>query len=122
MQVCVLTQSCQTLPDPMDCSLPVSFVHGIIQARILEWVAISFLFSCYKSGIIRNNSQRKLRRQLSIMWDPGLDSKLEEERHWKIAETQMRSIALFVNGNIPLLISWQIIVLWLCKKLMVKAG
>ena len=56
------------------------------------------------------------------MWDPGLDSKLEEECHWKIVETQMRSIALFVNGNIPLLISRQIIVLWLCKKLMVKAG
>ena len=31
-----------TLCDPMDCSLPGSFVHGISQARILEWVAISF--------------------------------------------------------------------------------
>ena len=29
--------------DPMDCSLPGSFVHGILQARILEWVAISAL-------------------------------------------------------------------------------
>jgi len=35
-------QSCPTLCDPMDCSLPDSFVHGILQARILEWVAISF--------------------------------------------------------------------------------
>ena len=32
---------CQTLCDPMDCSLPGSYVHGILQARILEWVAIS---------------------------------------------------------------------------------
>ena len=40
---CVLvTQLCLTLCDPMDCSLPGSFVHGILQARILEWVAISF--------------------------------------------------------------------------------
>ena len=34
--------SCLTLCDPMDCSLPGSSVHGILQARILEWVAISF--------------------------------------------------------------------------------
>ena len=34
-------QSCPTLCDPMDYSLPGSSVHGILQARILEWVAIS---------------------------------------------------------------------------------
>ena len=34
-------QSCLTLCDPVDCSLPDSSVHGILQARILEWVAIS---------------------------------------------------------------------------------
>ena len=36
------TQSCPTLCNPMDCSLPGSSVHGILQARILEWVATSF--------------------------------------------------------------------------------
>ena len=36
------TQLCLTLHDPMDCSLPGSSVHGIFQARVLEWVAISF--------------------------------------------------------------------------------
>ena len=41
--VCVLvTQSCLILCDPMDCSPPGSSVHEILQARILEWVAISF--------------------------------------------------------------------------------
>ena len=35
-------QSCPTLCDPLDCSLPVSSVHGISQARILKWVATSF--------------------------------------------------------------------------------
>ena len=35
-------QSCPTLCDPMDSSPPGSSVHGILQARILEWVAISF--------------------------------------------------------------------------------
>ena len=33
-------QSCPTLCDPMDCSLPDSSVHGILQAKILEWVAM----------------------------------------------------------------------------------
>ena len=37
-----VTQSCPTLRDPMDCSLPGSSVHGLLQAGILEWVAISF--------------------------------------------------------------------------------
>ena len=37
-----VTQSCPTLCDPMDCSLPGFSIHGILQARILEWVTISF--------------------------------------------------------------------------------
>ena len=37
-----VAQSCPTLCDPMDCSPPGSSVHGILQARILEWVAIRF--------------------------------------------------------------------------------
>ena len=52
MQVCVcvcacarrhvheITQSCPTLCNPMDCSTPISSVHGILKARILQWVAI----------------------------------------------------------------------------------
>ena len=37
-----VAQSCPTLSDPMDCSLPASSVHGIFQARVLEWGAIAF--------------------------------------------------------------------------------
>ena len=37
-----VTQSCPTLHDPMDCSLPGSSIHGIFQARVLEWSAIAF--------------------------------------------------------------------------------
>ena len=36
------SQSCQTLHDPMDCSLPGSSAHGIFQARVLEWGAIAY--------------------------------------------------------------------------------
>ena len=42
MKVKVLVAQCLTLCDPMDCSPPHSSVHGILQARNLEWVAISF--------------------------------------------------------------------------------
>ena len=42
MHVCSLTQSCPTLCDPMAYSPPGFSVHGIFQARILEWVAISY--------------------------------------------------------------------------------
>ena len=38
----LVTQSCVALCNPVDCSLPGSFVHGILQSRILEWVANSF--------------------------------------------------------------------------------
>ena len=37
-----VAQSCPTLSDPMDCSLPGSSVHGIFQARVLEWGATAF--------------------------------------------------------------------------------
>ena len=37
-----VTQSCPSFSDPMDCSLPGSSIHGIFQARVLEWGAIAF--------------------------------------------------------------------------------
>ena len=37
-----VAESCPTLSDPMDCSLPDSSIHGIFQARVLEWGAIAF--------------------------------------------------------------------------------
>ena len=40
--VCTVTQLCLTLCDPMDCRPPGSSVHGILQARVLEWVAMPF--------------------------------------------------------------------------------
>ena len=49
--VVVVAKLCPTLRDPMDCKLPGSSVHGILQARILEWVAISFSRDLPNPGI-----------------------------------------------------------------------
>ena len=45
-----VTQPCPSLSNPMECSLPVSFVHGIFQARVLECGAIAFSDSSAGSG------------------------------------------------------------------------
>ena len=53
MYICLCAQSlqsCPTLCDPMDCSPPGFSVHGILQARILEWVAISFYMYISSGG------------------------------------------------------------------------
>ena len=69
-KLCVLvTQSCLTLCDRMDCSLPGSSVHGILQARILEWVAVSFpRYTSY--GML--NLEEKTEVLLSIHYAPGI--------------------------------------------------
>ena len=46
-----VAQSCPTLSDPMDCSPPGSSIHGIFQARVLEWGAIAFSNECSYLGI-----------------------------------------------------------------------
>ena len=51
VSVCVCAQSCLTLCNPIDSSLPGSSVHGIFQAGILEWVAISYCRDLPSSGV-----------------------------------------------------------------------
>ena len=61
-RVCSVVQLCPTLCDPVDCSPPGSSVHGILQARKQEWVAISFStknakwFQFYSSRLLHNKS------------------------------------------------------------------
>ena len=61
-----VTQSCPTLSDPMDCSLPGSSIHGIFWARVLEWGAIAFSGSgyCGINKAINDNFPLKLRFSL----------------------------------------------------------
>ena len=48
-----VTQSCPTLRDPIDCSLPGSSVHGIFQARVQEWGAMEFQFQILKDEAVK---------------------------------------------------------------------
>ena len=53
VRVSEVTHLCPSLCDPMDCNLPGSSVHGIFQARVLEWVAISY--TVYKCVLLPTN-------------------------------------------------------------------
>ena len=56
-----VAQSCPTLSDPMDCSLPGSSIHGIFQAGVLEWGAIAFSdFACTSNQILKTVTARNL--------------------------------------------------------------
>ena len=68
-----VTQSCPTLCDPTDCSLPTSSVHGISQARTLEWVVIS---------VSRGSSQPRDQTQVSCLGRQIL-------YHWASRETHI---------------------------------
>ena len=79
-----VVQSCPTLCDPMHCSLPGSSIHGIFQARVLEWIAISF---CRESSQPRDWTQvSRIVGKCSTIWVTSflwmweLDYKAEHQR------------------------------------------
>ena len=74
-----VAQSCPTLRDPLDCSPPGSSVHGILQARILEWVAISFS---------RGSSQPRDQTQVSCI----------RGRRFNLLATREGSKKIFMEG------------------------
>ena len=70
-----VAQSCPTLSDPMDCSLPGSSIHGIFQARVLEWVAIAFskknIYFCFIDyakafDCVDHNKLQKILQEMEI--------------------------------------------------------
>ena len=102
-----VTQSCLTFWDPMDCSLQGSSVLGILQARILEWVAIPFSrvssqprnqtqFSCIDSGFYTFWGTREAlsippKRILWLLWLLSSQQCLEDKRDKKV-NTVMRKL------------------------------
>ena len=74
-----VTQSSPTLRNPMDCSLPGSSVHGIFQARVLEWGAISFS----KINRFREVKIAKLQICNKVkQWDDSSTKRLSQARIW----------------------------------------
>ena len=63
-----VAQSCPTLSNPMDCSLPGSSVHGIFQARVLEWGAIAFSEKQYKTLLKDMESNQKKWKDTPCSW------------------------------------------------------
>ena len=67
MFACSVAKSCLTICDPMDCSLPGSSVHGIFQARILEWV--TFPSPMFSDALTRKQSEHSFSRDfLAVQW------------------------------------------------------
>ena len=64
-----VSQSCPTLCNTMDCSLPGSSVHGIFQAIVLEWIAISFSKHIVKEPIYLKCNFVSLRKGFKISND-----------------------------------------------------
>ena len=99
----LVVQSCPTLCDPMYCSLPGSSVHGIFQARILEWIAISFYRG---SSRPRNGTQvsRIVSRRFTV-W-----ATREEKSHQRLAQIcSNRALAITVPSQLSASC------LWLCQ-------
>ena len=59
-----VVQSCPTLSDPTDCSLPGSSIHGIFQARVLEWAAIAFRSYELENSLFRETFKQRLDHRL----------------------------------------------------------
>ena len=101
-----VAQSCPTLRDPMDCSLPGSSAHGIFQARVLEWGAIAFSASyatkCQKvlwghgTDISKEmNSCSKITNSRINIWGNELGTWLESTEH--VRGQQGRYVCLYVS-------------------------
>ena len=71
--------SCLTLSDPMDCSPPGSAIHGIFQARVLEWGAIAFSVRSMNQGKLDVVKQKMVRINVDI-------SGIRELNEWEWAK------------------------------------
>ena len=63
-----VVQSCSTLSDPTDCSLPGSSIHGIFQARVLEWGAIAFSTDIVQDIINLIESWYRMKKYEKKLW------------------------------------------------------
>jgi len=90
-----VAQSCPTLSNPMDCSLPGSSVHGIFQARVLEWGAIAFSNMGYLTVVkIRDKKYNCSCQELG----DGENGKLLLKRY-RVSVYKMKSVMWLDGGD-----------------------
>ena len=92
-----VAQPCLTLCDPVDCSLPGSSIHGILQARILKWVAISF-----SKGIF-----------LTQRSSPGLPHSWKYHRYLKSSVQSQIKIPFVMDTSAYCINQWYIFSAWI---------
>ena len=92
-----VVKSCLTLSDPMDCSLPGSSIHGIFQARVLEWGAIAFSESSNSHPQMLNSNYRlTFRYRYSLTLRIALQL-VKEEVSWHLR--QRRNLTTHQEGR-----------------------
>ena len=106
-KICICAQSHPTLWDPMDCSLPGSSSYGISQARIMEWVAISFSrgsslprdqthISCIGRWVLYHWAPREAPKFLT-----GLDKSLTPLTCWTMTKIHINCSCSFQQPLLP---------------------
>ena len=90
-------QSCLTLCDPMDCNLPGSSVHGILQARILEWLAIS-LSTKMNRGRLRKKFSSDLEVFFNLKKEKGGGRERDRDPQ-KSSQKLWRDLSCFMNST-----------------------
>ena len=83
-----VTQSCPTLRDLMDCSLPGSSIHGIFQARVLEWGAIAFSVSHCRHP--QNNASQNVNPQNVNLNSMSDTEHVSRRKIWHLHSTSLQ--------------------------------
>ena len=83
-----VAQSCLTLRDPMDCSLPGSSIHGIFQARVLEWVAIAFSITLALVFLTHWYSFSRIQSSEKITYENGVNPFCEDTKPMYLSQDQ----------------------------------
>ena len=88
-----VAQSCLTPSDPKDCSLPGSSVHGIFQARVLEWGAIAFSRKMVQMSLICRVGIENRHVEWEVNWEMGIDI------YTAMGKTQLVGTCCIVEGT-----------------------
>ena len=116
-QSALVAQLCPALCNPMDCSLPGSSVHGILQARILEWVDIPFprgssqprdwtwgfcivgrFFTIWAKGKVQNGTSLSHKKEWKIATCSNMDGPRDHHTKWNVTEKNKYSMTSLIRG------------------------